>query len=288
MADVSKFARPAGYLALAVASYLLYFLFGYVYEISLYLLYQQTGTYLDFDLADMLFDAILALAFAIIYFLLIRRKPADDQKASLELSLGKGIITAIILGIGVSGLSLLWLLFADTALSGIGFIKESLEMMQKVNASIKGGNLLFSALLTCIVGPIMEEILFRGLICGSLGKTTKIAWIPIFISALVFGIWHGIFVQGVYAFFMGLVTGYAYHKTRDLRWPIIIHVVNNTFSMLMLISGVTAAPLLDILAVVMVIPSAYILYRISSDRAFSEDEDHGAARLTQSAAPGNQ
>lgn len=80
-----------------------------------------------------------------------------------------------------------------------------------------------------LIGPICEEIIFRGIILeGFLTKyTTKKA---IIFSALIFGIIHFIPIQVVNAFFMGIVLGWIYIKTKSLWVCIGIHVINNAIA----------------------------------------------------------
>lgn len=80
-----------------------------------------------------------------------------------------------------------------------------------------------------LIGPICEEIIFRGIILeGFLAKyTTKKA---IIYSALIFGIIHFIPIQVVNAFFMGIVLGWIYIKTKSLWVCIGIHVLNNAIA----------------------------------------------------------
>ncbi len=263
---MSKTKRSLGYLALAVASYLLFFVLVDVIYVLPSLIYGQNGPALDFNLVDCVADGIIILAFGALYYFLIHRgwKRDEGERGSvIELGWGKGLLIAAVLGLGVSGVSFLWLAGAETFLSGIGFVRESLEMLAKSNESFDGGIIFFQVLLICVVGPIMEELLFRGLICGSLERATKVSWIPIVVSAVVFGIWHGIFVQSVYTCLMGLVVAYVYHRTHDLRWPILIHVVNNSFSMLLTTPAFAAlGPIPNVFTAVMIVPSAYVLYRM--------------------------
>lgn len=87
-------------------------------------------------------------------------------------------------------------------------------------------------LAIAILGPILEELLFRGAITRVLLKKynpTK----AIILSALVFGIFHINPVQIVTATLMGLLLGWIYYKTASLIPCILIHIVNNSLSVYM-------------------------------------------------------
>ncbi len=79
---------------------------------------------------------------------------------------------------------------------------------------------------TVVAAPILEEVLFRGVIFEScrerLGKGGAVL-----LSALLFGLIHGIPVQIVNAFVVGLILGYIYLRTRSLMSVIVLHAINN-------------------------------------------------------------
>lgn len=81
---------------------------------------------------------------------------------------------------------------------------------------------------TALVAPILEEILFRGIILQSLRKYGN--FIAIFISSLLFGILHENFVQTPFAFVVGLALGIAVIETGSVITSIIMHFVINSLS----------------------------------------------------------
>ena len=87
-----------------------------------------------------------------------------------------------------------------------------------------------------VLGPISEELLFRGAILGFL--LTNGALKPkyaILISALIFGIIHMNPAQILYAFLLGLLLGRLYYQSGSLTLCIVIHVLLNGFSTLLTI-----------------------------------------------------
>ncbi len=79
-------------------------------------------------------------------------------------------------------------------------------------------------LYASILGPIVEEIIFRGLVMRGLERYGK--QLAIVVSAIIFGAYHGNLVQGIFAFFVGVVLGYVTMEY-SLKWAIILHVINN-------------------------------------------------------------
>lgn len=82
-------------------------------------------------------------------------------------------------------------------------------------------------LVSVIIGPIIEEVLYRKLLMDRLvvfGDVTAIL-----VSAIFFGFAHGNFSQFFYAFGLGLIFGFVYVRTGKLRYTIGLHMVFNFF-----------------------------------------------------------
>lgn len=83
-----------------------------------------------------------------------------------------------------------------------------------------------------IAAPILEELIFRGVILKAFLKKFKPKH-AIFWSAFLFGFFHMNPWQFIPAFFIGLVIGWLYYKTKSI-WPgLFIHFANNSTSFLM-------------------------------------------------------
>ena len=79
---------------------------------------------------------------------------------------------------------------------------------------------------TCIIAPIFEEVLYRGILLkGLINKyNSKRA---IVYSSLIFGIAHLNIPQGINAFLLGLILGTVFYYTRSIYLCMIMHFVNN-------------------------------------------------------------
>jgi len=77
-----------------------------------------------------------------------------------------------------------------------------------------------------LVGPFSEEMCFRGLTFEYSRKSISFWGANIF-QALLFGVFHGNMLQGIMAFLLGLVLGYIYGKTRNIKATIIFHITFN-------------------------------------------------------------
>lgn len=86
-------------------------------------------------------------------------------------------------------------------------------------------------IIPAIIAPILEEIIFRKIIFGTLYKRTNF-FLAALLSSAIFGLIHGepehILIYGS----MGFVFAYLYVKTKRIIVPIIVHMTLNTISVL--------------------------------------------------------
>ena len=102
---------------------------------------------------------------------------------------------------------------------------------------------LLMAFQSVILAPILEELLFRGLVFRSLRDKSK--WLAIFASSFLFGFLHiysalfaGDLSQLIYLFSyggMGFVFSYAYEKRKTICVPILMHMINNLVAIILLV-----------------------------------------------------
>lgn len=83
-------------------------------------------------------------------------------------------------------------------------------------------------LLALLVGPIMEEIVFRGYLQSSLAKKIP-AWAAILISSIVFTIGHNPMILWPMYFLFSISWGWIYIRTGCLKMAILIHILSNLF-----------------------------------------------------------
>jgi len=125
-------------------------------------------------------------------------------------------------------------IFACLALNNLidltGIVNYS-PIYQELANKVFGGDFYITFLTTVGMAPILEELLFRGLIYKRLRNTCKPITAAI-ISSLAFGITHGNLVQFLYAFLAGMLLAYVYEKYKNIWAPIIFHLCANTISML--------------------------------------------------------
>ena len=83
-----------------------------------------------------------------------------------------------------------------------------------------------------ILPPLVEETVFRGLILHYLKKGGARFWAANLIQAVLFGIYHGNLIQGIYAFCIGVLLGYLAERYSSLIIPVLVHALFNLFGTL--------------------------------------------------------
>lgn len=110
--------------------------------------------------------------------------------------------------------------------SGFMNIISSGNSENPLNEAVEG-NFFMKVLVMVILAPIIEEFIFRKLI---IDRTEKYGEkYAILFSALSFGLFHMNFYQFFYAFGLGLVFGYVYTRTKDLKYSVFMHMIINFF-----------------------------------------------------------
>jgi membrane protease YdiL (CAAX protease family) len=119
-------------------------------------------------------------------------------------------------------------IYATYVIPGVGMQEE----MAKILASIPRTPVNIAAIFfaIAIAAPIVEELLFRGLLQNAVAKYVPF-WAAILLSSFLFAVVH----MQLYAIpglmSLSIAFGYLYHRTGSLRTNIILHMANNAFAL---------------------------------------------------------
>lgn len=128
-----------------------------------------------------------------------------------------------------------YLFFSALAVLTCGFVVSALaELMKWIpNIMEQSFDILQSGwggiLAIAVIGPVLEELLFRGAITKALLQQyspTK----AILLSALLFGVFHINPAQILPAFLIGILFAWTYYKTASLIPCTLMHILNNSLS----------------------------------------------------------
>ena len=103
---------------------------------------------------------------------------------------------------------------------------EALEGLMTMENSLQ---LLANLVVIAVLPGLGEEMFFRGIFQGELQRRMGAGWKIIVISAFVFAAFHLQFAGFFPKFIIGLVLSASFYYTRNLLYPIVIHVLNNGF-----------------------------------------------------------
>lgn len=144
-----------------------------------------------------------------------QRENAIKEKKRLSVF---NMVVLMVLGAGLSlGLNVLF--------NVTGFT-ESSEKYSRVAETQFALPLGLACIFYGILSPVVEEIVFRGVVYNALCRhTTNIVGIAG--SAVLFGAFHGNVVQMVYATLMGVCMAFFYQKYKNLSAAIIFHGAAN-------------------------------------------------------------
>ena len=112
-------------------------------------------------------------------------------------------------------------------LNGIIGLFVGHEITDSTGELIESSPIWLIILVAVIIGPIVEELIFRKLLMDKLGMYGD--RIGIIVSASAFALFHGNLYQLFYAFLLGIVLAYVYSKTSNILYPIILHMLFNFF-----------------------------------------------------------
>ena len=97
--------------------------------------------------------------------------------------------------------------------------------------AIYGANIYIQILTAIILGPIVEELIFRGLMYIRLKRMFGVGVASV-VTGIMFGLIHGNVSQGIYAFLFSFAAIFVYEKFKNIAAPIIFHMAANAISVL--------------------------------------------------------
>ena len=109
------------------------------------------------------------------------------------------------------------------ALTGIVGTSASYQDVAKQQYGVVFG---VGMLLFGLISPITEEIVFRGLIFNRMRRYLPHAT-AVIVSGVLFGIYHGNLVQGLYGGCMGILMAYLYERMHSFFIPCLFHATAN-------------------------------------------------------------
>lgn len=106
---------------------------------------------------------------------------------------------------------------------------ETMDAYNEMMDSALGGSQVLAMLAAVILAPVNEECIMRGLILKNLQRFFSTP-VVIMIQAVLFGVFHANWVQGLYVIPIGAALGYVAVKSRSVIPCIFMHLFYNSLS----------------------------------------------------------
>lgn len=188
------------------------------------------GKFLGKDINDMRALAgptwlVFSFVLALILILILLRKEMKSDRFDRDAASAGGVIAWSIAGMFIA-------LFAQTIAANIENIlgiQMGSENTQQIIKIIETAPIVI--LVSSVIGPILEEIVFRKILFGELQKRTNF-FIAALVSSVIFALAHGEPQHTILYASMGFTFAFLYVKTKRIIVPIFAHVAMNTFVVL--------------------------------------------------------
>lgn len=209
----------------------------------------------------MILSAAVTLLFLFLFFQLRRKKPLEEMAMRPAPVPKMGM--ALLLGLGLQ-------FFVTITMAFLPIPEEMLESFAENNELLHGGPLGLEILSVALVTPILEEIIFRGLVFTRLRRGMS-AFLAVGIGAAIFGAAHGHIIAFVYAGCLGILLTLLMLKCGDsILVPICCHAGFNGGSYLLerTLGNGESLPLMLMfyfVSIALTVMSAYLIFRTPAE-----------------------
>ena len=158
------------------------------------------------------------IGFPILYFVIKGMKTTEREKSKISAPEFLSIFLMC------QAVMLVGNIIGQTLNSYIGAIIGK-EVVNNTSELIDSSPIWLVISVAVIIGPVIEELIFRKLMIDRLSKYGDA--VAIIVSSVSFGLFHGNLYQFFYSAMLGFLLGYLYTKTGDIKYPILLHVLIN-------------------------------------------------------------
>lgn len=168
-------------------------------------------------------SVVYAITALLIFWFWYHKKIADEQEQiPIRLAFNKQIVFGtLLLSIGMQYVTTYLTSFVSVLHPEWMDVYESL--MDSVGIETPS---LLLILYVCIIAPVSEELIYRGVTFGYAKKALPLIG-AICLQAVLFGVFHMNMIQGIYAAFLGLFLGYICEAGGSIVHPILLHIFYN-------------------------------------------------------------
>lgn len=176
--------------------------------------------------------AVLAVMLIVARLLSLKKEPLIKMNKLMP----DQVICLVVIALGMLGVVTTYIIIADKIAAFIDSMRNAMEDYRESvdrfsdtpQTAVPIWDSVLYVITLCFIVPVTEEVTFRGVIFGQLRRGFG-PWVSVVLSAVLFGLMHGISVHIGYAIACGLIIASCYHLTDSLVAPILLHAVFNIF-----------------------------------------------------------
>lgn len=182
-----------------------------------------------FEMIDFINDYYISRIIFIVFITLIGISVIDNLKNKDKLNINKKI--------NLKNIDVKFLLKMFALSLFLRIIVGQIITLVDINKTIVIGpsnilEIIIDFITTCIFAPICEEIIFRFGLYEKLNKKFNVV-ISILLTSIVFSIIHFYELDGfIILLIISTIWNYAYYKTNNLVYPIILHFLHNLYALI--------------------------------------------------------
>lgn len=159
------------------------------------------------------------------------------------------------------------------------WLKQYEKLMETAGLTSDIGVLML--IYSVLLGPVCEELIFRGVTMRLFRRAVPF-WAANLMQAILFGVFHMNWIQGIYAFALGLVLGIICEKGGSIYCSILFHILFNFWGtvisqILEPLENSTALGMIMLLTTIVSLTIGTILFRAGDQRKkrfLSDATDH--------------
>lgn len=176
-----------------------------------------------------LWGLVLAAAVQLLLMWLYLRRPERSRLLGLDNFGHMPHLRALGLAVVLIAAAMIFnFVYATYLIPGIGMQEEMVKMLAAIPRTPL--NIAAGFFAIAVAAPLVEELLFRGLLQNAFAKHMPI-WGAIILSSLLFATVHlqPYAIPGLMS--LSIAFGYLYHRTGSLRMNILLHMANNAVAL---------------------------------------------------------
>ena len=193
---------------------------------------------LDEKFAGMIMFTAAFHGAALVWIFFFLKEQGVSWNEGFGLSNAPGRTLVLGLGVGVVALPVVlgWNQLAAELLVRVGITPETQQAVQRLQSGMTSGQQVFLAVIAIILAPLVEELLFRGIIYPTV-KQAGYPRVALWGTALIFGAIHANLASLLPLAIFALILTWAYERTNNLLAPMLIHGLFNAANFVFIIFG---------------------------------------------------